>query len=81
MGPVELPLEQAMAGSSRREELKEETREHKGKRTTGQEGKNRADAGTRGHLQTGRNYIVHLKTFSYVGNIGNGLNSSYQVVY
>ena len=45
MGPEELPLEQAMAGSSRREELKEETREHKGKRTTGQEGKNRADAG------------------------------------
>ena len=51
MGPEELPLEQAMAGSSRREELKEETREHKGKRTTGQEGKNRADAGTRGHME------------------------------
>ena len=38
MGPVELPLEQAMAGSSRREELKEETREHKGKRMVEREG-------------------------------------------
>ena len=34
-----------MAGSSRREELRDETREHKGKRTIIRRGKNRADVG------------------------------------